>query len=1156
MLGNMAAATLADLPLVPGMEYISDFPDAVRHFMRQMNHRRYARTLMQNGDVYRFKVSNVRYVWPQLTPEEVICRGETYQFKVMYDSRLYFNGELHSEHKGFEFELPCPTLGSQCIHRRKPPRKPHQTICGVFVIKGRMRYFPLRQLDKKSDTAMVYFTSLTRSQNRRATVEFRAVHQDKKYRSTSTLTCQVTPEGQVPSSSKQMVVGWSFIPKQTKLPFMVVAVAMGWTREQVVAEMTHLIGTLEHADRYLMRLRYSCVEVKSKGDALDIIADIYSDGKKMPTHEAVQNTLNNEVLPNMKAQSIDDRMRQLCLFMSYAVFLNEDKIEPMKTSMYAFKQIETSSAILGLFLRMQILTLSRNSLILRAVQSLRNAVFAGKEVNLSRLFSSARITDATASMVASGAFSDRKRNVTQAIFTGNDYNRVSQISTMRRVVSWLRKKNGGRHFDRRKVMEDSYGFTGAAMTPDGRNCGYVHELAAFAGVTTASNPMPMLRRVLDIRPQDQPFEDAPGQARLFDNTGAWVGWVRDRESTVRKIRSLRRRLVLNVYTAVYVVFGDIHLQSSAGRMCRLLVVCENAHLYYNRTWDLTLNNMLAHGLVEWVTPPEVAELFLVSRYHHDPAHPEHHPLATHCELANYSHLCRAVAYMPWSNHTQCPRLTTSASSRRQVATGDIQGDAGIHSYLDLVNGQKPIVHTKAMQDMKEEEYATTTNLVVAIASHPYTQEDSNALNKFACDRGALHSMRRHQYSCDNTEAVFGRPSPDDCSRLSCPSYEKVHPETGVPEVGTELRPDDPAIGAMRPSHNSEKKFTDISVITKRNGTGYVTRVLDFNQRKLVDVKSLRQPQLGDKFTTHHAQKNTLGMIVPGADMYFCEDGMSIDCLVQAEAFPSRMTIGQLIEMIVATAAAVGGKIMVDDQIMKSQEKPKTYLEARKMLQDAGMSQWCETMLYSGVTGEPIGRDNETFMVGILPIFVLRQKGDKGYCRTHGPVNMWRQPTEGRRHNGSARFGIQEGEVTAEHGAMAMLDQILRANSDAFDVYMCKRCGRICEVNDDCVNEHGEKHIVANCVQCLKNDQIRRVAITYAFHMFLHEMRAANIVPKFQLEDVDMPSLSVEPVRAQIVNVTQENTEPVTRPTTYKVGVNLKRKRPDDERAAKRIKCEE
>ena len=224
----------------------------------------------------------------------------------------------------------------------------------------------------------------------------------------------------------------------------------------------------------------------------------------------------------------------------------------------------------------------------------------------------------------------------------------------------------------------------------------------------------------------------------------------------------------------------------------------------------------------------------------------------------------------------------------------------------------------------------------------------------------------------------------------------------------------------------------------------------------------------------------VGLIVPQADMPFTDDGINPDIIMNPHGFPSRMTVGKMMELLSGKAGVMNGSLEYGTAFGGSD-----IVAMGDLLVQHGMSYTGKDYLTSGITGEAL-----QLYVFFGPIYYQKLKHmvqDKMHSRSRGPrAILTRQPTEGRARDGGLRLGEMERDCLIAYGASQLLLERLMISSDAHQVEVCEKCGQMGSLGW--------------CKICDSEKGVRKLVMPYAAKLLIQELGSMNIKVVIGLED--------------------------------------------------------
>ena len=320
------------------------------------------------------------------------------------------------------------------------------------------------------------------------------------------------------------------------------------------------------------------------------------------------------------------------------------------------------------------------------------------------------------------------------------------------------------------------------------------------------------------------------------------------------------------------------------------------------------------------------------------------------------------------------------------------------------------------------------------------------------------------------------------------NYDKLN-ENGLVNKNTYVSSDDIIIGKTTPLMDKHKDYgyRDSSTAPRSNESGFIDdNLIGINNDGFrfcnTRLRKSKIPQIGDKFSSRHGQKGTVGMVYRQEDMPRTKDGIVPDIIMNPHAVPSRMTIAQLLECILGKTCSKLG--YCGDGTGFNNTDVNDIINS---LEESGYEGMGNEVLYDGFTGDQLKTS-----IYIGPTYYQRLKhmsADKIHSRSSGPiVSMTRQPSEGRLSHGGLRFGEMERDCMIAHGASYFLKERLMDVSDKYSVTICNECNMICTGN--------HKDNIYECKKCNNYGDFTKIYIPYACKLFLQELMAMSIGPRF------------------------------------------------------------
>lgn len=424
---------------------------------------------------------------------------------------------------------------------------------------------------------------------------------------------------------------------------------------------------------------------------------------------------------------------------------------------------------------------------------------------------------------------------------------------------------------------------------------------------------------------------------------------------------------------------------------------------------------LASARVEWIGPMEQVYMDIAC------LREDVHSTTTHIEIHPTAMLSHLAALTPYSDYNQSPRNVYQCQMGKQTMGTPALAlrHRSDNKLFRIQHGQAPLVQTKAYREYAMDEYPQGANAVVAVISFTgYDMEDAMIINKASYERGFGHGSvyKTTIIDLDEEERRFakstGKPSFRFTNFNGNQKYCDRLDDDGLPFEGEVVEEGDPIccfVDSITGEHRiiKHKEHESAYVQTVRvigtQASKFASVASSSSLRKIsITMRYRRNPIIGDKFSSRHGQKGTLSVLWPQESMPFSESGIYPDVLINPHAFPSRMTIGMLIESMAGKAGSIHGMFQ-DATPFTFHEENRVIDYIGEQLRSVGYHYYGSEPLYNGISGNLMQAD---IFIGVVFYQRLRHMvSDKSQVRSTGPItSITRQPVKGRKKHGGIRLG--------------------------------------------------------------------------------------------------------------------------------------------------------
>lgn len=805
--------------------------------------------------------------------------------------------------------------------------------------------------------------------------------------------------------------------------------------------------------------------------------------------EEVRNVIVEKILPNVKFDGVDLRNKgiMICLMVRRLIFTQKNIITEEDKDFIGNKRFELAGQLLSILFEDSFKKF--NWELKRSIDKILTKRLRAQEFDALTFFNLQTniITTSMQRAISSGNWNLRRfrmdRSGVTHVLIRHSY--ISAVGMMTKVNSHFektRKVSGPR-----ALHTSSWGMFCPADTPEGESCGLVKNLSLLAEVTTDSDLDTIIYILSSLGVIQTGVlytrEMVSDEMYLVFLNGDIFGVTQNCFGLVKNFRNYRRKGVINKYVSIYIDenLKSVNIAADNGRLCRPLIIItdevrQNLKKGLFVISDLEMkyksfDDLVEDGRIEYLDANEENDALIALKIE------DISDKTTHLEIADFAILGYVAGLIPFPNHNQSPRNTYQCAMGKQaigyIALNSKKRFDGIS--LQLCNTQKPLTTTQILNITDYNEIPAGQNAMVAVMSYSgYDIEDALIINKDSLDRGfartevyKTHCYVLKKYSDNRSDVIL----PD----IKNPILDK----DGIGKPGELLLEGTVYINKNSPCENGYK-FT--GGVHKGN-PAFIDRVLitKSEDQTLIKIclRQTRVPEIGDKFSSRHGQKGVVGLIVPQINMPFTDSGLVPDIIMNPHGFPSRMTVGKIIELLTGKAGIIEGKIS-DATIFKKNEVDLVC----DILSNNGFNFGGKDCFYSGISGEPIYA-----YIFYGPVFYQRLKhmvADKIHMRARGPrAILTRQPTEGRSRDGGLRLGEMERDCLIGYGASSLIVERLMESSDLFETFCCKNCGILVPKN--------------GCNVCNDTNPLP-IRLPYACKLLFQELMSMNILPKLNVNN--------------------------------------------------------
>ena len=1138
-------------------------------------------------------------------PNEARLRNMTYGMTIHYDVEVEFfiekdDGEIEERNLLLERILlgrfPIMLRSELCVlngldrNIRYTMGECKNDSGGYFIIDGKEKAIISQE---KFANNMLYIRDKVNDLYSHS-AEIRTVSEDASKPIRTLAVKIVAPSAKL--TNNQIVVN---VPNVRKpVPLFILMRALG-----IISDKSIIECCLLDLDKYSMFIDLFIPSIHDAGIiftqeiALKYIAT-FTKGKTIPH---VLEILSNYLLPNVgelnfrdKALFIGHMVRELLL-----VFNGNKK--PTDRDSFKFKRVELAGELLYELFR-EYYTLQQRNIFQKIDKeyyykqgAYQNNFISLIETNYREFFKD-RIVENGFKKAFKGNWGSEEH--TKRLGVVQDIIRLSfnsYVSIMRKIN--LPLDSSAKVVGPRLLHSSQWGIIDPVDTPDGGNIGLHKHMSILAKITKKCSSKPIIRwlknntnlKILD----ESEFYELDINTKIIVN-GTWIGNIDEPENLMKMLLIYRRNSLISIYTSIGwdIKNNTINIFTDGGRMCHPVFYIDNKKISLDNDYilekisnnDFTWSNLIMgfnnkkidldstdcsvfNKITDLYDKSNIDELIdkqAILEYI-DTSEEEGAMIAVRPEdldNENYTHIEIHPSVLLgvmgnqiiFPENNPLPRdLFSCGQSKQAISIYHTNYDNRFDKMgVVLHYGQLPLVKSRYLKYINNEEHAYGINVIVAIACYGgYNVEDSILFNEGSLKRGLFRNTYYNTYeSYEESSKVANSTVDSRFANIEKQNVVGLKPgydysdldENGLIQENILVDDKKVMIGKILTNLSNPDTSLDSSVFPKKGQLGYVDKTFitegeeGFRIAK-VRIRDDRTPVIGDKFCSRCGQKGTVGLVIAEENMPFTEDGIRPDIIINPHALPSRMTIGQLLETVMGKAGCMYGSYADCTAFINRGSKYEIF---GNLLSDIGFNSRSNEILYNGESGEQMKMD-----LFIGPTYYMRLKQlvkDKINYRARGPRTvLTRQTVQGRANDGGLRVGEMERDAIVGHGMSNFLQESLLVRGDEYFMAICNLTGMIAIYNEE-LNlfmspyADGPLKFEGLLEDKIRIDKITKygrefsiVRVPYAFKLLMQELGALNIQMRIITED-NIDQLSSMSFSGSIEDIDRPN---ITRRKTQK-----------------------